>query len=90
VVILRNTLSIGKMNIKSCEMLHNNFEAVKYTLIHEDGLELRIICVQATMAARSKTWTVFARSNTEIVGFESHSMHGCLCEFLCVSVFLCR
>jgi hypothetical protein len=41
------------MNIKSCEMLHNNFEAVKYALILGDGLELRIVCVQADHSGRA-------------------------------------
>jgi hypothetical protein len=41
------------MNIKSCKMLHNNFEAVKYVLIHGYGLELRIICVQADHSGRA-------------------------------------
>jgi hypothetical protein len=40
------------------------------------------------VAARSKAWTVFDRTNTAIVGFESHSRHECLCVYS-VSVVLC-
>jgi hypothetical protein len=42
--------------------------------------------VPITVAARSKAWTVFARSNAR---FESHSRHGCLhCVVLCAGIGL--
>jgi hypothetical protein len=39
------------------------------------------------VAARSKAWTIFARSNTGR-GFESYSRHGYL-RLFCVCVVLC-
>jgi hypothetical protein len=57
---------------------------------------LRKICVSRndevpiTVAAHSKAWTVFARSNAGIVGLNHTQRHACLCVLLfCVCVVLC-
>jgi hypothetical protein len=43
-----------------------------------------------TVAARSKAWTVFVRSNTEIVGLNP-TWDGCRCEFIpCLCYPVCR
>jgi hypothetical protein len=39
-------------------------------------------CEPITEAARSRAWTISARSNTWDRGFDSHSRHGCLCAFM--------
>jgi hypothetical protein len=50
--------------------------------------DIFILCVTVpiTVAARSKAWTVFARSNADR-GVESYSRHGCLCAFILFVLF---
>jgi hypothetical protein len=50
-----------------------------------------MIGMPITVAARSKAWTVFARSIAGIMGSNPTQRHECLCTFsLCLYCFVCR
>jgi hypothetical protein len=55
--------------------LHSDvISSCRYTSVFQELL--------ITVAARSKAWTVFARSKVRYRGFESQLRHGCLCAFI--------
>jgi hypothetical protein len=51
---------------------------------------LPVVCMPITVAAQPKAWTVFARSNTGVVGSNhTRGMDVCL-RLFCIFVVLCR
>jgi hypothetical protein len=67
-----------------------SFVTLRAHLIIYDLMNLRIIDLPNTVAARSKAWTVFTRSNSGIVGSNPiQSMDVCIVWVYSVFVSIC-